>query len=171
MNIPLVLRRTLLAMVILVLTACHGLRGGYAPVKLQGTVQAVVDPMGTPMPKFNGLRYRWGLGADRYQIVVDLNSRQMAWSRRAYQSTAPDSDELTGVKYKKLSAEGANKIIQAANKLWASETPLERKMTTNMPGDLTLYAEGTVLESCCGAGESVLGDALRSVVLEIFSQK
>ncbi len=172
MNTSSVLRHTVLAVAVLSLAACRSMHG-YAPIKTQGALQAVVDPMGRPMPHFNGLRYSWGGGAytDRYQIVVDLNDRQMAWSRRTYQSKSLDSDELTGVKYKKLSAEGAQKIIQAANVLWASKTPLKPTARNSVPGDLTLYAEGSVLESCCSGDGLELAAPLRAAVLEAFSQK
>jgi hypothetical protein len=156
------------------MTACGTYKNStYAPVKNQGVSEAVLDPIDRPMPNFNGLRYRWGGGVynERYQIVVDLDSKVMAWSRHTYQSTAPDSDEITALKYKRLSPEYEQQIIKAANRLWASKKPLERGTAVDMPGDLTLYASGTVLTSCCGGGESALSQSLRNSILNAFAEQ
>jgi hypothetical protein len=165
-------RYILLSSAILALSGCRSMDVPYAPVKNQGVEMAVLDPMSRPLPNFNGLRYSWGSGAagDSYQIVVDLNTRQMAWSRRTYQVLSK-TQELTGVKYKTISVADTNRIVSAANAIWESEAPLTRSAATEKMAGLTLYAAGgNVVESCCGADEAGLGAALRNTLLEVFAQ-
>jgi hypothetical protein len=174
MKNTLTVRHVLLSTVVLAIAACRSVYVPYAPVKNQGIETAVVDPMNGPMPMFNGLRYRWGgaKNSDSFQIVVDLNAKKMAWSRRSYQFDTESSD-LTGVKYQNLTVAQTNRIVSAANALWESESPLQQNAASNIPsiaGDFTLYAAGSVLETCCTSSQSDLGSALREAVLDAFSQ-